>query len=321
MIITLQTEDADSFYARKENDLRAEIRRVRLAPTRTPERSRLVGRLISAIREIQRVREHPEEFTWRYYTARISRLRLASVAACVLIGAFAAPEAFRRGNEWSPASVLFWLAFAGAIASAVISIFPLSEGLDRRRRLHAALRLAERTQSGKRRPRGEAFDAPFVGPPAADILVLTSIATGTLMSRSGLRLEGAMVGLFSMLAFVVALAQRRRIRLALPFTNRRAKPFSVAGVLTGILFTVLADGTRLNGLVQLGIVVLGLTFLYVASVGLAEEALMAKPDIERDEEPTLYWLLLLIFLAVAFGLVGTGLVLSDTVLSSFGRSG
>src|SRR5688572_8651668 len=263
-MITLPPVSADSLYRRRQDELRAEIHRVRSARIPAPERNRHVRRLVSAVRELQRARIYPEEFTWRYYTAQMSWLRTFGLVGCVTVGVLITPLALRRGPV---AAVLFIITFAGAALGAISAAWPLREGLDRRRSLLAALRLAQRTQSGKRRPRAEAFDAPFVGPPAADLLVMAGLAIGVLMSHFGFRIQGASVGLLSMLVFVVALARRLKLRLALPFVNERAKPILFPTLAASILLVMLSIWVGSAILGRVGLLGLGLTVFYMATLG------------------------------------------------------
>jgi hypothetical protein len=114
-MITLPPDSAGSLYRRRQDELRVEIHRVRSARIPTPERNRLVRRLVSAVRELQMARDNPEIFTWRYYTAQMSWLRISGVVTCVTVGALVIPETFRRGHEWSVVSVLLMITVVGAI--------------------------------------------------------------------------------------------------------------------------------------------------------------------------------------------------------------
>src|SRR5688572_6802752 len=309
-MITLPPESAESLYRRRQDEVRAEIHRVRSARIPAPERNRHVRRLVSAVRELQRARDNPEIFAWRYYTAQMSWLRISGVVTCVIVGVLVIPQSFRRSHEWSVASVLLMITVVGAIWGAISGSWPLQEGLDRRRKLRGALRLAERTQSGKRRPRAEAFDAPFVGPPAADLLVIVAFAIGVLMSEMGSRLESAFVVLLSMVVFAVALARRLKLRLKLPFVNERAKSILFPTVAASILLIMLSRWAGSAVLGRVGLVGIGLTLFYMASVGLAEEAFMARSDIIRlDERPVYYWLHLSLTLITAFLASGLALLL------------
>jgi hypothetical protein len=242
----------------------------------------------------------------------MSWLRISVVVYCVAVAALATLMVLRLGNEELAVKFILSIALLGALAGIIFFGWTFGDWFDHRRRLRAALRLAERMQSGERLPRAESLGAPFVGPPAADLLVVVGVGIGALMSRSGLPREGAFVGLMSMLAFVVALAQRRKLQLALPFTNRRAKPFLLPMVAASMLLVFLAPRTGLEDLLRVGGLGFALTFYYMASVGLAEEAVMAKSDIiERDGRPVSYWLHIFLYVVSAFAAAGAVLLLPE----------
>jgi hypothetical protein len=182
------------------------------------------------------------------------------------------------------------------------------QALSQRRDIRGALRLAQRLQSGGRRPRPEVFDSPFVGPPAVDLLTLGSATFALVAARNGFTVTGAALAAAPMLAFALALALRVRIKLLLPFTTHSAKWLCWACILLGIPLMYAGGKGNSGGPGSAGLLLFGFAFFYAAGVALAEERVHSRHEfVERDERPVLYWVSVvgLLTIAVAMAVLAT----------------
>jgi hypothetical protein len=301
----LPAEGDNSLYSSSLVALQAEIRRVRRWPL-SQQRVQLMSRLVLAVREIQTALENPQPLSWQYDLSRLSRLDIASGLACAFIATIVSVEAFRQRHDMPAAGlILLPLTLLGALYGAVFCFRPLKEGMERRRRLRAALQLAASAQAEMPRPI-HAQNSMFSRLPA-DLLVLACIAIGVLAREAGLRVVGGVVALAPMVLFVVEIARRRNLRLALPFTNRKARPLVILLAIGSFGLTILADKAGFRELPRLFLLGFALTFYYMGAVGLADKAVMSRwRIIGRNESPVEYWMFLVIYLVLAFAMIGMG---------------
>ena len=113
------------------------------------------------------------------------------------------------------------------------------------------------------------------------------------------------MALTPMILFLVALERRRNLRLALPFTNRKARPLVILLTIGSLGLALLAGKAGFRELPRLFFLGLALTFYYTGAIGLADRAVMLRWEfIARDEIPVVYWLVLVLCLVLAFAMIG-----------------
>jgi hypothetical protein len=188
------------------------------------------------------------------------------------------------------------------VVTPVFVGMPFFDGLETRRKIHGARRLAVRLQSG-RRTRAEAEGDPFIGPPSVDLFAVGSAALGLFVGRSGFVAFGVALVVVPIVSVAVALGERRRVRLGLPETYSGAKvitlPFGL-GALAAAFLSQLWGATKT--VFPALVFVWAFLFCYTGYVALAEERVSNTgigTFIRRDERPVIYWLLMLLLFGLA----------------------
>jgi hypothetical protein len=199
------------------------------------------------------------------------------------------------------------LTMYAALCGGAVTAMPLLNGLEERRQIRKAIRIANRVRYGRRRPRREAFGEPLVGPPVADLLALAGTALGVAAGVGGLRALGAIVALAPMLGVWSALACRVKIRLAIDSVKRFKTALVIMIVPNIPVFVYLARRTvrPAIGTIAIPMVTLAALFYLSATLALAEEQVTSGASIfaERDEQPATYWMAVFTLSSVAIGLV------------------